>query len=259
MVKQNSQELLKSTIATSRKIIRKVVEAFPTPWREDPNAGSRVALGKWITTSLRHLLAITVLAEEHDLSMVADIHFRQMFEIMLQVRYFVATKPSERDKLAERISAWGCLDYLEKLASIKEHDQVRKGFQEMTEQLSTYDQNLISALQVERKKSKSANWFKSSFTGLARDVSRDGEDLAATYQLISAGLHGAWDLTIGVSSPKPGELDFRGYPDIATMQRWAADLVDRATQIYVKTWNDIAIAVGAPQVELVLESNSKNV
>jgi hypothetical protein len=35
--------------------------------------------------------------------------------------------------------------------------------------------------------------------------------------------------------------------------------VDRATQIYVKTWNDIAIAVGAPQVELVLESNSKNV
>jgi hypothetical protein len=256
MAEQNSQILLKSTIATSRRIIGKVSDAFTKPWRENPDTGSRVALGKWITTSLRHLAAITILAEEHDLSMVADIHFRQMFEIMLQVRCFMETKPLEREKLAERISAWGCLDYLEKLASIKEYDQVRKGFQEMTEQLSTYDQNLISVLRVERK--KSLHWFKSSFTALARKVSRDEEDLAAAYQLISAGLHGVWDLTIGVSSPKPGELDFRGYPDRETMQRWAADLVDRATQIYVKTWNDIAITVGAPQVELALESNAKN-
>jgi hypothetical protein len=180
MAEQNSQKLLKSTISTSRMIIGKVSDAFNKSWRENPDTGSRVALGKWITTSLRHLASITILAEEHDLSMVADIHFRQMFEIMLQVRYFITTKPSEREKLAERISAWGCLDYLEKLASIKEHDQVRKGFQEMTQQLSTYDQNLISVLRVERK--KSLHWFKSSFTALARKVSRDEEDLAAAYQ-----------------------------------------------------------------------------
>jgi hypothetical protein len=257
MAEQNSQKLLKATIATSRRIIREVVDAFNKPWTKKPDTGSRLALGKWISTSLRHLAAITILAEEHDLSMVADIHFRQMFEILLQVRYFLSTEPSEREKLAERISAWGCLDYLEKLASIKEHDQVSKGYQEMTEQLSTYDQYLIPVLRAERK--KSLHWFKSSYTALARKVSRDEEDLAAAYQLISAGLHGSWDLTIGVISPSPGELDFRGYPDKKTMQRWAADLVDRATQVYVRTWNDIAIAVGAPEVELALESNSKKV
>jgi len=73
------------------------------------------------------------------------------------------------------------------------------------------------------------------------------------YRIVSGQLHGVWDLAIGVANPAPGTLDFRGYPDLDTMYRWAADLVDEATQWYVEVWNEAAIVVGAQKVLLDLE------
>jgi hypothetical protein len=117
----------------------------------------------------------------------------------------------------------------------------------MREQLSKYDPELVSLIRIERK--KNMHWFMTTFTKLARLVSRKGEDLASAYRIISGDLHGVWDLTLGVAQPKPGILDLRGYPDKATMYIWAADMVDLATQLYARVWNEIARSVGAPQVE----------
>jgi hypothetical protein len=135
----------------SRDTIGKVSGSFRQPWTQNPGTGARAALGKWLTTSVRHLAAITVLAEEHDLSTVAEVHYRQMLEISLQVRRFVTATASEQEELAERISAWGCLDFLEKLEPAKELALASKGYQEMTVQLSKYDPGLIARIRSERK------------------------------------------------------------------------------------------------------------
>lgn len=255
MSERNPQKLLETTIANSRTVISRVSESIKEPWTKDLGVGTHLALRKWMITLVRHLATITILAEEHDLSMVAGVHYRQMFEIMLQVRYFIGKNPSDWEKLAERISAWGCVDYLEKLDSLKDHDLVSKGFQVMTEQLSMHDPDLISKIQSERKNNQ--NWFQKSFTGLAKQVSKNGEELATVYKITSAELHGDYDLTLSVCLTPEG-IDCRGYPDTATMQTWAAELVDRATLLFVGVWNDIANAVGAPQVDSAFESDSRN-
>ena len=57
-------------------------------------------------------------------------------------------------------------------------------------------------------------------------------------------------MTLGVTNPKPGVLEFREYPDEATLHEWAAESVDRGTELCVRIWNEIASATGAPQVSL---------
>jgi hypothetical protein len=245
---QSAKALLSSTTKGARAIISSVSAAFSQEWKSNPGTGARAALGKWVLTLVRHLGAISILAEEHDLSTVADVHYRQMFEIQLQVRRFLATAHSEHDRLAEKISAWGCIDFLDKLEPVKDLEVVRKGYEEMSARLSLYDPALVAAIRVERK--KNLHWFCTSYTQLAREVSKPGEDLASVYRITSGGLHGVWDLTLGVANPRPGFLDLRGYPDEQTMFRWAADLVDMATHLLIDTWNDVAGAVGAPSIDL---------
>jgi len=243
-----AKKTLNSTIKGARAIIGAVSGAFTQEWKSSPGTGARAALGKWVLTSVRHLAAITILAEEHDLSTVADVHYRQMFEIQLQARHFLESPPSEHDHLAEKISAWGCMDFLEKLEPVKDLEVVRKGYEEMTTQLSLYDPTLVASITIERK--KNLHWFCQSYTQLARDVSKPGENLASVYRITSGGLHGVWDLTLGVANPRPGFLDLRGYPDEQTMFRWAADLVDRASLLLIDIWNEAAVVVGAPSVDL---------
>lgn len=249
MAQEDPKARLIATVPASRSIMKKVANAFRGEWALNPGTGTRAALGKWVVTAKRHLVAITVLAVEHDLSTVAHVHQRQIFEIMLQVRQFAQTDQSEHERLAQKISASGCLEFLDKLEPVKTHPEVRAGYQTMTDQLSRYDPQLVAAIKAERSKQR-FNWFATSFSDLARRVSRPGEDLASAYRIISGELHGVWDLTIGVVNPAPGNLDFRGYPDLATLYRWAADLVDEATLRYVQVWNEVAVLVGSEVVIL---------
>ncbi len=106
---------------------------------------------------------------------------------------------------------------------------------------------MIEEIEKDRLRRK-YNWFKQSFSKLASDVSKDGEDLQGTYQLISANLHGVWGLTFGVSNPEPGVLDFRGYPNKTEMYKHAADMLDQSVGLYKKIWNEVAVCVGAQQV-----------
>ena len=232
-----------------------VVDAFAGKWAANPGTATRAALGLWVFTAMRHLSAIDILAEEHDLSTVAHVHNRQIFEILLQVRRFAQATPSDRERLAQAISACGCLEFLGKLEPVKDHPHVQAGYAEMTEQLTKYDPQVLAEIRAQRGRGRH-NWFGTTFTDLAASVSKPGEDLAAAYRLISAEMHDVWALAIGLTIPAPGSLDFRGYPDLDTMFSRAADLVDEATQRYVQIWNEVAILVDAQEVVLDLEDPS---
>jgi hypothetical protein len=245
---------LSATVSTSRGVIQRVTDAFHADWNLNPGQATRAALGKWIVTATRHLTAMNLLAEEHDLWTVSHSHHRQIFEILLQVRHFTQAEPALRDRLAQRVSASGCLELLDHLEPLQDHPKVRPGYQEMTDLLSKYDQDVIEELRAQRAKRR-FNWFGTSFTELARRVSIGHEDLAGAYGIISSEHHGVWDLTIGVAAPDPGVLDFRGYPDLEANYQRAADLVDEATQRYAQIWNDVARIVGAPTVDIEFESN----
>lgn len=242
-------ELLQSVISSAREAIDVIAEAFRKPWSANPTTSERAVFGHWLVYAVRHLVAIIILCEERDLSMVANVHRRQMFEIFLQVRYYASVQKDKRENLAEKISAWGCIEYLEKLESLKDHDDVKNGYDYVLEQLTHHNQNTIDEIKSERER-RIFNWFGRSFSKLAVDVSKEGEDLRGAYQLISADLHGTWRLALDVANPQPGILDFRGYPDKTTMYRWAADLLDQSTILYVNTWNEVAVVLGAPEVYL---------
>lgn len=244
-----AKEHLGRVIGLARKAISRVSDAYSQDWKENPSTEIRAALGYWVVCATRHFAAITILCEEHDLSMVADTHYRQMLEIQLQIRFYVSLDKSIWERTAQKISAYGCIDYLEKLESIMDHPNVQHGYQEVESLLENFDKDLIDSIRSDRAK-RIWYWFGKSFSNIADKVSRNGEDLKTLYQIQSADLHGSWGLTLGVSNPKPGSLDFRDYPDKATMYRWAADSLDLATQTYISIWNDVARNVGAPSVDI---------
>lgn len=238
---------LQGVINIAREAVSKVSNAYNQEWKNNPSTGIRAVLGYWVMNALRHYSAITVLCEENDLSMVANTHYRQMLEIQLQSRHFLSLDENEWEVTSQMISACGCIEFLEKLKSIKDHPAVQAGYREAQVHLTKYDPNIVKQIKSGRSK-RQWYWFGHSFSDIASSVSRDGEDLKTLYQLQSADMHGSWGLTFGVANPKPGALDFRGYPDKSTMFRWAAELVDRSTHLYIDIWNEIATAVGAPTV-----------
>jgi hypothetical protein len=239
---------LKKVLDVARETVSKVSDAYNQDWEENPSTVIRAVLGYWVVSALRHFVAIITLCEEHDLSMVADSHYRQILEIQLQIRYFLSGDADKWEVTAQKVSAYGCVEYLEKLESVKDHPSVVDGYYKAQEQLKKYDPHIITEIKQDRSKGK-WYWFGKSFSKIAGIVSREGEDLKTLYQLQSADMHGSWGLTFGVSNPKLGSLDFRGYPDKATMYVWAADSLDLATQTFVNIWNDVATAVGAPIVK----------
>jgi len=243
-----AEVLLKDAIHKARQTVSDVSDAFNCEWSRNPSTSVRAVLGYWMFTAIRHFVALITLCEENDLSMVSGTHYRQMLEIMIQVRYFTSQAISQWETMAQRVSAYGCIEYLEKLKIVKDHPSVVEGYMEAQEQLKRYDQQIVD--QIRRARSnKEWYWFGKSFSAVAKKLSSSSENLQALYQLHSADMHGSWGLTFGVANPKPGSLDFRGYPDKATMYKWAADSVDLATQMLKRIWNDIARAVGAPTVE----------
>lgn len=238
---------LEIAIDRASEAIARVAYSFAQPWRKSPGTGARAVFGLWANKLIRHLAAVTVLSQGGGLSQIAEVHYRQMIEILIQVRKFASAAPEERERLAQRISAFGSLEFIEKLEQFKDTDFGRQGYGEAVDQLGKYDDRIVKRAKRDRERRR-WYWFGRSFSSLAREVGRKGEDLEKLYHLTSAQTHGVWDVTFGVSSPEPGVLLFGESPDAATSARWAAELVDRATQQTLVIWNEIAEATGAPRV-----------
>jgi hypothetical protein len=243
----SANKLLGSVIKKAEEVIGVVSDVFKEDWTNNPSTSVRAVFGQWLVTAVRHFAAVIVLCENHDLSVVADVHHRQIFELFLQTRYFASLDRDSKEKNAEKIVATGYVEFLEKITILKDHDQITNTYKEVLEKLNRFDANLRDEIQRDRKK-KSFNWFGTSFSKLAENVSRAGEDLKSAYQIISADIHGTWNLAFDVCNPEPGLLDFRGYPDKTTLYIRATELLYQVTALYMNLWNEIAENVGAQMV-----------
>jgi hypothetical protein len=246
----SSYRLLGEVLDKAKEVISVVTEAYKEEWTKNPSTSVRAVLGHWLVSAFRHFRAIITLCEEQDLSMVADVHYRQIFELYLQVRYFTSLDDEIKEKCAEKISTIGCMDFLDKLSALKDHEQIKAAYVEVSEKLEKHDKEIVEEIIAERKKGK-YTWFGSSYAKLAQTVSQPGEDLKSVYQIISSDVHGSWNLALDVRNPKPGHLDFRGYPDNATLYLRAAETVHQVTGRYMFLWNEIAESVGAQKVYFV--------
>ncbi len=241
-----ANKLLGAVINNAKVIFKAVLEANKEEWSKNPSMSVRAVLGQWLITAARHFEAAIILCAENDLYIVADVHLRQIFELYLQVRYFVSLNDVEMEKAVDRIYVIGCVEYIEKLKPLKDHEYIKDGYRNMCEKVSHFDKALVDIIYEERKKSK--NWFGMTFSKLAQTFNRPGEDLLGIYQITSTDVHGSWDLPLGVQNPEPGILDFRGYKDKTTMYVQAAERLFTTTGYYMNLWNEIAKTVGAEEV-----------
>lgn len=251
-----SKQVLEAIIEKAKEVVGVVTEAYKEEWTKHPSKGVRAVFGHWLVNAVRHFAATISLCEEHDLSVVADVHYRQIFEIYLQTRYYASLDQELQEKYAKKIYAVGCVDYLEKISVRKDHENIIDAYKEVSNKLSRFDKELVDEIMKERKK-RSYNWFGKTFSQLAKDVSREGEDLKSIYQIISADVHGTWNLAIDVDNPEPALLDFRGYPDETTLYIRSAETLYQVTNLYIKLWNVIAKSVGAQEVYYIDESESE--
>ena len=244
-----AQKLLHAIIEKAKEVVGVVAEAYKEEWTNNPSTGVRAVFGHWLVNAVRHFGAIITLCEgtlrkEHDLAIVADVHHRQIFELFIQARYYALLDEKSKEKIAKKIYAIGCIDYLEKIDILKDHEYIKDGYNEISDRLSEIDKELVDEIMDERKK-KSYQWFGRSFSQLAKDVSQAGEDLRSIYQVISADVHGTWNLALDVDNPEPGHLVFRAYPNRTTLYIRSAEMLHQVTNHYLKLWNGIARSVGA--------------
>lgn len=256
-----AQNLLAVTVEKAKEVVGVVNEAYKEEWTKHPSKGIRAVFGQWLVNAVRHFVASIVLCEgvlrkEHDLSVVVDVHYRQIFEIYLQARYYASLDQELQEKYAKKIYAAGCVDYLDKISVRKDDENMADAYKEVSNKLSSFDKELVNEIMKERKKG-SFNWFGKAFSQLAKDVSREGEDLRSIYQIISAEVHGTWNLALDVGNPEPGLLVFRGYPDETTLYVRSAETLYQVTNYYMRLWNVIAKSVGAQEVYYVDESEGE--
>lgn len=245
-------------VEKAKEVVGVVTGAYKDEWTKHPSKGVRIVFGHWLVNAVRHfhatiLLCEGVLQKEHDLSVVVDVHYRQIFEIYLQARYYASLDQGLQEKYAKKIYAAGCVDYLEKISVRKDDENMADAYTEVSNKLSGFDKELVDEIMKERKKG-SFNWFGKAFSQLAKDVSREGEDLRSIYQIISAEVHGTWNLALDVDNPEPDLLVFRGYPDETTLYIRSAEILYQVTNYYMRLWNVIAKSVGAQEVYYVDES-----
>lgn len=241
----SAYDLLRRVIENARQVIGAVSDLYK--WTNNPSLNVRAVFGHWIVKAMRHFCAITILCEERDLSVVANVHYRQIFEIYLQIRYYSSLSEEVKEKYAEKIMALGCLEYLEKMGVLKDHDHFKQSYEEISKKLAMYDKELVTEIENNRKKNK-YSWFDNSFSKLAKNICREGEDLESAYHMLSADMHGVWDLILDVDNPAPGVLDFRGYPNKTILYIRAAEMLDQVTSLIMKLWNEVADSVGAQGV-----------
>jgi hypothetical protein len=250
----SAHELLANVLEKAKEVIGVVTEAYNEVWTAAPPTEVRAVFGVWLVEAYRHFLSTIYLCEEHDLSVVANVHHRQIFEIYIQVRYYASLDLIAKEKCAEKIFAIGCIEYLENISPLKDHAQYISAYEEIATALSHCNSELVNEIKRERSKKRQYNWFGSSFSQLAENVNQSGEDLRRVYGIISADVHGTSRLALDVHNPKPGHLDFRGYPNVTTLYIRAAELISQIIGLYMNLWNEIAKSVGAQCVYIVTES-----
>jgi len=241
------QTLLRATVLRAIDTRRAISRSFSAPWTKNPGPNERAVFGTWTNNAVRHLGAVIVLVEQGDLALIAEVHFRQLLELLLQVRRLAQEPTASRDSLALKVAAWGCVDYLKKLEPVKNEPYAAAGYTQLSSMKARFPPALIKQIEAEMKKGKKY-WYGVTTTTLANRVSLGHENLAAVFAIASAQAHGSWDVALGVTSPSPGHLDFRPYPDSATLHTWAAETLDRVTEFSVRIWNTIADVVGAPNI-----------
>jgi hypothetical protein len=248
-----AEDLLSDVIEKAEEVIGTVIDVKNGNWTNNPTTMVRAVFGHWIAKATIHFLAILKLCEDLELSVVAIGHHRQIFELFIQSRYFASLSAEEEEKYANEIYIIGCLEYLEQMEVMKNHDYGKSGYDEINEKLAREEEGIVEEIRDRRKKRK-FNWFSRSFSQLAKDVSKAGEDLKIVYQIISTEVHGKWDLVLEVDNPEPGVLDFRGYPDRTTLLKRTIEMVDQVTTLYMNLWDEIAESVGAEKVFYLDES-----
>ncbi|HCK65281.1 MAG TPA: hypothetical protein DHW49_03370 [Anaerolineae bacterium] len=246
-----AQNLFKIVIEKAKEVRGIVTEAYKEEWKNDPSTNIRIVFVHWLAKAVRHFSAAITLCEKNDLSVINDVHHRQIFELFIQIRYFASLNQEEKDKCSKKIYAIGCIDLLEKLSIKKDHPNINGTFKKISDIVSSLDQDLINEIKSRRKKN-TYNWFGKTFSQLAKDVSREGEDLRTIYQTISADVHGTWDIVLNVRSSSE-HIDFRGYPDMKTLYLRSAENLYQITNQYMELWNEIAKSVGAQEVYYISE------
>lgn len=246
-------DLLQKTIAKSREFISNIVITFKGDWEDCLSTNIRMVMGHWIVKAVRLLVTLTVLCEERDLSVNANIFHRQIFELCLQTRFFSKLSDTEKEENAIKIKIFGCLEYLEKMEPVKDNEHVKNVYKEVSDYLNTFDDKLVKKYKEKRNQRKYF-WFGRSFSQLANELSREGENLRGVYQIISADIHGVWDLVLDVKNPEPSMLNFRGYPNNKTMYIRGVETLDQATLLVMEMWNEIAECVGAEKVTFIKDN-----
>jgi hypothetical protein len=84
----SAQKLLEVTLEKAKEVIGVVTDAYKEEWTTEPSTGVRAVFGHWLVSAKRHFSATIRLCEEPDLSVVADVHYRQIFELFIQIRYY---------------------------------------------------------------------------------------------------------------------------------------------------------------------------
>ena len=244
---KTASHLLAKVEAYAKEALKVVLEAFKEEWKYHPSAKIKGVFGHWLVNSSRHLRAAIILCNEYDLSIVANVHHRQIFEIFLQVKYYANLTQNEKEEKADILSIIGSIEFLEKMKGLQDSDNIEKSYKEITAYLARYDKELVDNIKKKRKNSK-YNWFDRSFNQLAKDMGNKDQDLKVAYQIISADIHGTWDYLFDVKHFEPGVIDLRGYPDRTTLFIRAAETLYQVTNLFITLWNEIARSVGAEEV-----------
>lgn len=244
---EESAHKLLLTVINNAKIVYEIIAgAYKAEWTNNPSVGVRTVLGLWLVTAARHFEAAIVLCMQGDLYIVSDVHLRQIIELYLQARYFASLEKLQMEKEADNIYVIACIEYLEKLQMLKDHESIKDEYRKILDKVSQYDKVIIEKIYKDRKKSK--NWFGMTYSNLAQYFSEPGENLVGIYKVTSTDVHGSWDILFGVRSPEPGIIEFRSYKDKTTKDLQAAERLFTTTGYYINAWNQIAKVIGAEEV-----------
>jgi len=243
-----SATLLEKTIINAKEIYNATISALHENWGNVPAFGTKVVLSNWLTNSLKHFNAAIILTEHVFPSLVATVHHRQIFENFLQTKYFLSLSPYKQKTTSDSIRIIGCLELLEKLDPVKDQPEISKLIQDVKEILLNYESSFINEIKDKRKNNKKKQWFEMSYSDLARCLSTEGENLRGVYQILSADVHGHWNLLLDVQLSESGNLDFRGYSNKTQLFLGAADSLYQMSGFMLKSWDEIAEFVQATKI-----------
>jgi len=252
MCSNKSRKQLQESINQTKAAVIEFQLLAREDWKNKLSPEEYVVFLYWANKATNHLLAVIALCEadmredliasKYELVPIANIHYRQMVELFLQVKYLAKIEKNERPHFAEKAVAFGVVEYLRKMEIFRDDEFAQKGISEMEERLKYFSPEIIQEIQDEKR----FYWFGKSFSQLASEVSTTDNDFKALYGLVSAHAHGIWDIILGVSNPQDSVLRISQYQNKNQKADFGRLLIEEATIMFRQTWNAIAVAVGAP-------------